>query len=100
MKKRLNVAIIGQGRSGRNIHGKFLLSEANTLFNVKYVVDADAFRREAAERDFAGCKTFATYQELFDIKDIDLSQIDLKYLDLKYPDLKYESISRQKYQGD
>lgn len=70
--KKLNVAIIGQGRSGRNIHGTHFLSEANTLYSVKYVVDADASRREAAERDFAGCKTFATYQELFGIKDIDL----------------------------
>ena len=70
--KKLNVAIIGQGRSGRNIHGTHFLSEANKHYNVKYVVDADAFRREAAERDFVGCKTFATYQELFGISDIDL----------------------------
>ena len=82
--KKLNVAIIGQGRSGRNIHGKFFLSDANTLFNVKYVVDADAFRREAAERDFVGCKTFATYQELFDIKDIDLV-VNATYSQMHYP---------------
>ena len=82
--KKLNVAIIGQGRSGRNIHGKFFLSEANTLFNVKYVVDADAFRREAAERDFVGCTTFATYQELFEIKDIDLV-VNATYSQMHYP---------------
>lgn len=70
--KKLNVAIIGQGRSGRNIHGTYFLGERNTYYNVKYVVDSDAFRREAAERDFEGCKTFATYEELFGIKDIDL----------------------------
>ena len=40
--KKLNLAIIGQGRSGRDIHGKFYRSEANTFFNVKYVVDMDA----------------------------------------------------------
>jgi len=55
--KKLNIAIIGQGRSGRNIHGKYLLTEANKYYNVKYVVDADAGRRAAAERDFVGCKT-------------------------------------------
>ena len=82
--KKLNVAIIGQGRSGRNIHGKYFLSEANTLFNVKYAVDADACRREAAERDFEGCKTFATYQELFDIKDIDLV-VNATYSQMHYP---------------
>ena len=82
--KKLNIAIIGQGRSGRNIHGKFLLTEANTLYNVKYVVDADAFRREAAERDFVGCKTFATYQELFNIKDIDLV-VNSTYSQMHYP---------------
>ena len=43
--KKLNVAIIGQGRSGKNIHGAFLRSEANLWFDVKYVVDADEFRK-------------------------------------------------------
>ena len=32
--KDVRVAIIGQGRSGRNIHGAFFRSESNTLFNV------------------------------------------------------------------
>ncbi|MBE6645414.1 MAG: Gfo/Idh/MocA family oxidoreductase [Ruminococcaceae bacterium] len=82
--KKLNVAIIGQGRSGRNIHGKFFLSEANTLFNVKYAVDADEFRREAAERDFEGCKAFATYEELFGLKDIDLV-VNATYSQMHYP---------------
>lgn len=82
--KKLNIAIIGQGRSGRNIHGKFFLSEVNTLFNVKYAVDADACRREAAERDFAGCKTFATYQELFGLDDIDLV-VNSTYSQMHYP---------------
>ena len=82
--KKLNVAIIGQGRSGRNIHGTYFLGEANTQYNVKYVVDADAFRREAAERDFVGCKAFATYQELFEIKDIDLV-VNATYSHMHYP---------------
>lgn len=82
--KKLNIAIIGQGRSGRSIHGKYLLTEDNKYYNVKYVVDADAFRREAAERDFVGCKTFATYQELFGIKDIDIV-VNSTYSQMHYP---------------
>ncbi len=40
--KKLNIAIIGQGRSGRDIHGKYYRSEKNVYYNVKYVVEADA----------------------------------------------------------
>ena len=32
--KKLNVAIIGQGRSGRDIHGAFFKSEYNEKYNV------------------------------------------------------------------
>ncbi len=70
--KKLNVAIIGQGRSGRDIHGVYFHSDDNKYFNVKYIVDADAFRREKAEREFEGAKSFADYTELFGISDIDL----------------------------
>ena len=59
--KKLNLAIIGQGRSGRSIHGRFLLSELNPYFNVKYVVDAYAPAREYAEKAYVGCKTFESY---------------------------------------
>ena len=31
--RKLNVAIIGQGRSGRDIHGAFLLTPANDTVN-------------------------------------------------------------------
>ena len=37
--KKLNVAIIGQGRSGKDIHGKYFRSEDNTHYTVKYVVE-------------------------------------------------------------
>ena len=37
--KKLNVAIIGQGRSGRDIHGAFFKSEFNEKFNVIAVVE-------------------------------------------------------------
>ena len=44
--KKLNLAIIGQGRSGKDIHGAYYVGEKNKYYNVKYVVDADARRRE------------------------------------------------------
>ena len=49
--EKLNLAIIGQGRSGKDIHGLFYRSEDNVFFNVKYVVDADAHRRQVAEEN-------------------------------------------------
>ena len=62
--KKLNVAIIGQGRSGKDIHGRYFRSEDNTHYTVKYVVDADEFRRGVAEEIYPGCQTFARYEEL------------------------------------
>ena len=41
--KKLNVAIIGRGRSGKDIRGW-----DNTHYTVRYVVDADEFRRVLA----------------------------------------------------
>ncbi|MBQ7921990.1 MAG: Gfo/Idh/MocA family oxidoreductase [Clostridia bacterium] len=70
--KKLNVAIIGQGRSGKDIHGAFFRTEANTYYTVKYVVDYDEVRRKAAEEIHPGCTTFADYRELFKLDDIDL----------------------------
>ena len=55
--KKLNVAIIGQGRSGRDIHGAYFLSEANKLFNVVAVVDQIEFRRERAKKTLAVMST-------------------------------------------
>lgn len=70
--KKLNLAIIGQGRSGKDIHGAYYISERNEYFNVKYVVDADEFRREVSKKRYEGCITLADYRELFNYKDIDL----------------------------
>ena len=69
---KLNVAIIGQGRSGRDIHGKFLKSEDNTLFNVKAVVELDPARRELALEEYPGCEVFESYTELYGRDDIDM----------------------------
>lgn len=67
--KKLRVAIIGQGRSGRDIHGRFLLTDTER-FTVAAVVDALEERRERARREY-GCDVYADYTELFGRKGID-----------------------------
>ena len=81
--KKLNVAIIGQGRSGKDIHGLYYRSEKNVFYNVKYVVDKDEYRRAVAEEIYPGCKTFASYMELFACDDIDLV-VNASYSELHY----------------
>lgn len=70
--KKLNLAIIGQGRSGKDIHCLHLNSENNTLYNIKYVVEQDEFRRNKALKLYKGCKVFADYKELYDLDDVDI----------------------------
>ncbi|MBE6593349.1 MAG: Gfo/Idh/MocA family oxidoreductase [Ruminococcaceae bacterium] len=82
--KKLNIAVIGQGRSGKNIHGRYYRCEDNLYYNVKYVVDTDEFRRNVAEEIYPGCKTFENYEELFELDDIDLV-INATYSEFHYP---------------
>ena len=70
--KKLNLAIIGQGRSGKDIHGKYYISSDNLYFNVRYVVEKDARRREISAKRYAGCEVLADYKELFLKDDIDI----------------------------
>ncbi len=70
--KKMRVAIIGQGRSGKNIHGQYFLSSENKNVEVVYIVDELEIRREIAKKDF-NCPVLADYKELFDKKD----EIDL-----------------------
>jgi predicted dehydrogenase len=72
MKEKLNLAIIGQGRSGKDIHGVYYLSERNKYYNVKYVVDADERRRKISEDRYPGCITMADYRDLYKYDDIDV----------------------------
>ena len=81
--KKLNLAIIGQGRSGRNIHGAYLKAEANIYYNVKYVVDLDEFRRGVAEEEYPGCQSMADYRELYNYSDIDLV-VNATYSEMHY----------------
>ena len=82
--KKLNLAVIGQGRSGKQIHGVFYRKEENEYFNVAYVVDEDEFRREKALKDYPGCEVLSDYRQLFDKKDIDLV-VNATYSDFHYP---------------
>ena len=63
------LAILGQGRSGRDIHGAYLQT-VKDKYEVAYIVDPVPERRKRAEEEF-GCQTFSCYTELFGKKDID-----------------------------
>lgn len=80
--EKMKIAIIGQGRSGRNIHGKFFKSESNDFCQVVCVVEEDEFRRNRAAEEY-GCDTAADYKELFDRKDIDVV-VNASYSDQHY----------------
>lgn len=82
--KRLNVAIIGQGRSGRGIHGTyFLTEEAKQLYNVVAIVDMDKARREKAKAEF-GCDVYASHREILERDDIDLV-VNSTFSHMHYP---------------
>ena len=82
--KRLSLAIIGQGRSGRDIHGLYYRSADNLYYDVKYVVEEDEHRRRAAEALYPGCTALCDYRELFERNDVDLV-VNATYSDLHYP---------------
>jgi len=65
----LRVGILGQGRSGRNIHAEYLKDD--TRFHLMAVADTLADRRERAEREY-GCTAYADYRRLLDRRDLDL----------------------------
>ena len=67
--KKLNVAVLGQGRSGLDIHCNFLPTDPER-FRIAAVVDALPERREKAARLF-GCDVYADYTQLFGRQDID-----------------------------
>lgn len=85
--KKLNVAIIGYGRSGCDIHGAFLRSEDNDICDVKYVVEFDPDRAAVAREHF-GCQTLSDYTELFPLKDELDFVINASYSDLHYSTTK------------
>lgn len=82
--KKLRLAVIGQGRSGRDIHGLFYKSENNDIFEVAAVVEEDAQRRERALEEYPGCQAYADYKELFGREDLDLV-VNSTYSHQHYP---------------
>lgn len=81
--KKLNMAIIGQGRSGRDIHGKYLISEDNEMYNVVAVVELDPERRQRALEEYPSCKVYEDYTELFALSGIDLV-LNASYSEMHY----------------
>ena len=68
--KQLRVVILGQGRSGRDIHGLHLKKDTER-FKVVGVVEPMEIRRERAAKEF-GCETYSDYKQLFGRTDVDL----------------------------
>ena len=81
--KKMRVAIIGQGRSGRGIHGEYFLSKSNTKFEVVAIVDEIPERLEKSMKEFS-CDGYSDYRELFQRKDIDLI-VNASFSHLHYP---------------
>ena len=69
--KPIRVAIIGQGRSGRDIHGAHFLADQSERYKVVAVIDEIEYRRERAVREFS-CDAYADYHALFARHDVDL----------------------------
>ena len=60
--KKLNVAIIGYGRSGCDIHGAFLKTPENDICNVVAVVENDPPAQRLRKR-ISACDTYHSYTE-------------------------------------
>ena len=69
--KILKVGIIGQGRSGRNIHGNNLVKMADQ-YKIAAVCDQLPERQELAKKEY-GCNAYSTWEEMVEAeKDLDL----------------------------
>jgi len=66
----LRVGVIGQGRSGRNIHTEFL-KNLKDKFEIVAVSDLLADRCERAAKEY-GCKTYQDYREMINDKSLNL----------------------------
>ncbi|MCK5804143.1 MAG: Gfo/Idh/MocA family oxidoreductase [Lentisphaeria bacterium] len=68
--KSLRVGVIGQGRSGRNIHTEFLKNVPGK-FTIVCVADVLKDRGERAEKEY-GCESYTDYREMLKRDDLDL----------------------------
>ncbi len=80
--EKMRIAIIGQGRSGRDIHGKFYKSENNDIIEVAAVIEANKERRERALNEYPGCKVYESYKEIIGM-DFDLV-VNASYSNMHY----------------
>lgn len=69
-QKALKVGIIGQGRSGRDIHGN-LLAQISEYYTIAAVADSIPERRELAIKEY-GCKAYVTWEEMVESESLDL----------------------------
>jgi len=70
MGKEIRVGIIGQGRSGRDIHGSYL-NTAKDRYKIVAVADLIKERRERAVREY-NCEAYKNYKDMFKREDLDL----------------------------
>jgi scyllo-inositol 2-dehydrogenase (NADP+) len=68
--KKIRVAIIGYGRSGRNIH-RGLLTQLPELYEIAAIVDEDPQRQEMIKAE-AGFDALHSYTDIFKLDNIDL----------------------------
>ncbi len=68
--KIIRVGIIGQGRSGRDIHGAYLATDPRR-FRIVAAADLLADRRQRAAAEY-GCETYPDYRALLRRRDLDL----------------------------
>jgi scyllo-inositol 2-dehydrogenase (NADP+) len=66
----IRVAILGQGRSGRDIHGAHL-SKDSERYRIVAVADLLEERRQRAAAEY-GCETYADHRPLLERDDLDL----------------------------
>jgi predicted dehydrogenase len=69
--KRIRVGIIGQGRSGRDIHAHALTTVVPGLYEIVAVADPLQDRCDRAAKEL-GCMAYPDYRKLFAHDDIDL----------------------------
>lgn len=83
--KKMRIAIIGQGRSGRDIHGEYVQSGTNDTVELVAVVEALPERRERAKREYGpDVDVYSDYRELFGRTDIDLV-VNASFSYMHYP---------------
>jgi len=85
---RLRVAILGQGRSGRDIHGLYLLKQPRK-WRIVAAADPIKVRRERAKEEY-GCDVYSSWEPILERNDLDLvinslpshlhAPVSLKYL--------------------